>query len=424
MTAAQAKASVGPTSMAEQARLTGGFADWHNLIYRAMWITGPLDKAAVRDAWRRVCRRHDVLRRTYVSADEALTHDDALNEVEFSSAGTDEEALDRLRDFLKPPFSLDGPAFARVAVVQCGEQKYLLGVALDHIIGDLISWRRIRADFTEFYRRALAGDDRDLPATGSYHDFASEQRRLFAGQWGQERRAFWRGYREQFGAYPPPFLADAKHTGDYQLKVAVRDLPPDTRARVQALSRQARVTSFAVIAAGVLEGVREVVDDPAAGIIVNHHGRTLAGTAETVGLFAETVPLHLGRTSSSPLDKVREVFHRTFDVFEYAIPLVVAGGYWHEELTATGRANAGIHVDLQEQPMSSLFTPLFTGLGAEHVDLTLPGDNLWPETVVLSWNLYDTGPQIVADYNAGYFPDAAVEDLLDAAQRFVLSASS
>lgn len=424
MTASQVKASLGPTSLAEKERLTGGFADWHNLLYRTVWITGTLNQAAVRDAWRRVCQRHDALRRTYVSADEARTHDDVLSEVEFYTADTDEEAIELMRNFLGTPFSLDGLGFTRIAIVQRSERRYLFGIALDHIITDLISWRRIREDFRDLYDRALAGDAGGVAGAGSYQDFASEQRRLFAGKWGEERKEFWRSYTGKFGTYPPPFLADAEHTGEYQPKVITRALPADAQSRVRALSRQARVTPFSVISAGALAGVREVAGDPTAGISVTNHGRGLSGTSHTAGLFAQTVPLHLAHETTSPVDMVREVFHRTLDVFEFALPLTVAGASWNESLAATDRTAAGLYVELHEVPMSVFFTPLFTGTGADYVDVRLPGEKLWAETVVVSWNLYETDPHLVADYNANYFPTAAVEELLETAERFVLSVGS
>ncbi|MET8234312.1 condensation domain-containing protein [Micromonospora sp. NPDC005298] len=424
MTASRAKTSLGPTSLAEKARLTGAFDDWHNLFYRTIWVTGALDKGAVRDAWRRLCQRHDALRRTYASPDEARTHSDALSEVQFYTAETDERAIELMRDFLGTPFSLDGPAFTRIAIVQRSEQRHLFGIALDHIITDLISWRHIREDFKELYDRALAGDASDLPEAGSYQRFASEQRRCFSSRWGEERREFWRSYSGEFGTYPSPFLPDAKHTGDYQLKVLSHALPPDAKARVHALSRQARVTPFAVVSTGVLAGMREVAGMPAPGISVTHHGRGLPGTAQTAGLFAETVPLHLGHRATSRLAMVQEVFLRTLDIFDHAIPLTVAGSSWNEVFTGTGQEAPGVQFELHEQPMSSFFTAPFSGTEADYIDVGLPNDKIWTETVVIFWNLYDTSPHLVAEYNASYFPEAAVEGLLDAAERFVFSAGT
>jgi hypothetical protein len=417
----RAKASRGPTSLAEEARLTGEFADWHNLTHMAMWLTGELNVAAVRDAWRRVCQRHDVLRRTYVSADEACTHADALSEVELHTAETDAAAIELMRRFLGTPFSLDGPGFSRIAIVRRGERRHLLGIAMDHIVNDVVSWNRIHVDFTEFYNRALAGDGDDVTTVGSYQDFASMQRRLFAGAWGAERRAFWRSYVEEFGPYPPPFSVGAKHTGDYERKEVVRDLPPDAKARVREFAREARVTPFAVVTSSLLTAMREVTGDPQAGISVIHHGRTLPGTSETAGLFVQSAPLHLGPHSLSPLETAEDVFLRTLDVFEYSLPLLVAGRSWRETLMVADR-EPGLHVRLNDHPPSADYLPQFTGTAAEYVGLHFPGEKRWLETVVVSWDLYETNPRLVAHYNENYFPDAAVAQLLRAAEQFALPA--
>nr|ADN26245.1 condensation superfamily [Streptomyces coeruleorubidus]ADN65342.1 condensation domain-containing protein [Streptomyces coeruleorubidus] len=423
MTLSQVKTSRGPTSFAEMARLTGEFADWHNLHYMAMWLTGELNIAAVRDAWWRVCLRHDVLRRTYASADEACTYDDALSEVEFHTAETDAEAIELMRRFIGTPFSLDGPGFSRIAIVQCGERRHLFGIAMDHIISDQASWARIRADFTEFYNRALVGDAGDVTNVGSYQSFASEERRLFSGAWGEERRAFWRSYVGEFGTFPPPFSVGAEHTGEYQPRRVTRELPADAKSQVHKFSLQARATPFAVVTASVLAAMREVTGDPLAGISVNQHGRMLPGTSETAGLFVQTVPLHLGRQTRSPLETVREVFLRTHDVFEYSIPLLVAGRYWNETLMVADK-QAGLYVSLNEQPPSTYNLRAFTGTEGEYVELDFPGGKRFVETVVVAWNLYETGPELVAHYNESYFPGAAVEKVLEAAERFALSAGS
>ncbi|MEX0167516.1 thioester reductase [Streptomyces sp. LMG1-1-1.1] len=410
------------------ARLTGEFADWHNLHYMAMWLTGDVDIAALRDAWRRVCLRHDVLRRTYASPEEARTYDDALSEVELLTAETDAEAIEVMGRFIGTPFALDGPGFSRIAVVRRDERRHLFGIAIDHIINDLASWARIRSDFTEFYNRARAGDTGDDAGSGgsgdasgaiSYQSFASEERRLFSGAWGKERRSFWGSYVEEFGTVPPPFPVGAEHTGEYRPKRVARALPADAKARLHGLALRARATPFAVATASVLAAAREVTGDPAPGISVNQHGRMLPGTSQTAGLFVQTVPLHLGRELRSPVDTVREVFHRTHDVFEYSLPLLVAGRYWNETLMVPDR-QAGLYVSLNDQPPSSYDLPPFAGTEAEYVELEFPGGKRFLETVVVGWNLYETGPELVASYNENYFPDAAVERLLDAAEAFAL----
>ncbi|APS20770.1 thioester reductase [Streptomyces sp. Tue 6075] len=423
MTASGTRAAQGPTSLAEMARLTGEFADWHNLHYMAMWLTGELDVAALRDAWWRVCLRHDALRRTYLSPEEARTDGDALSEVEFHTAASDADAVELMRRFIGRPFDLGGPSFSRVAVVRCGERRHLFGIAIDHIINDLASWALIRADFTEFYRRALTGDSGDVTAAGSYQSFASEERRLFAGGWGKECRAFWRSYVDEFGTVPAPFPVGGDTTGAYRPRTISRVLPADAKSRLHALSLEARATPFAAVTAGVLAAAKEVTGDPVAGISVNQHGRMLPGTSQTAGLFVQTVPLHLKTPHKSPAEAAREVFHRTHDVFEYSVPLLVAGRYWSETLMAPDR-QAGLYVSLNEAPPSSHDLPPFAGTEAEYVELDVPGGKRFLETVVVAWNLYETGPELVAHYNEDRFPGEAVEQLLEAAERFVLPADA
>ncbi|MGW1052861.1 condensation domain-containing protein [Streptomyces sp. NPDC002521] len=423
MAAAQVRYTRGPTSFTEMARLTGEFADWHNLLHMAMWLDGELNVAALQDAWWRVCLRHDVMRRTYVSADEACTYAEPLSEVELHTAESDAAAVELMRGTIGAPFSLDGPGFSRIVVVQRSERRHLFGIAMDHIVSDLISWSRVWADFIDFYERALVGDAGDVTNANSYQSFASEQRRLFAGEWGEARRTFWRSYISEFGTFPPPFAVGGKHTGEYAPRTVTRELPADAKSRVHKLSLQARATPHAVITSSVLTAMRDVTGEPQVGITVNQHGRMLKGTAYTAGLFVQTVPLHLGRHSRSPLDTVQEVFHRTHDVSEYSLPLRVVGKYWNETMMLANQ-EPGLSVSLNEHPPTSDNPVPFTGTEAEYVQLNIPGGKRWPETVVVAWNLYETGPELVARYNENRFPRAAVEQLLEAAERFALQGIS
>jgi len=421
MTLTRAQVSRGPTSLAETSRLTGEYADWHNLHHLAVWLTGDVNVAAIHDAWWRLSSRHDALRRTYASEDEACTFNGALSDVEIHAAQSDNEAVTWMRTFLGAPFDLQGPSFSRIAVVQRSETKVLLGIAIDHIVSDLASSIRYLTDFAELYNRALVGDRSDAVSSGrSYQEFASEQRRLFLGPWGEERRKFWRSYVDEFEPFPPIFPIATAHAGDYELRAVDRTLPADAKKRVNSLSLRARATPFTVVSAGVLTAMQKMSGSATVGISTNHHGRVVAGTSRTVGLFVQPVQLHLGRQTESRLETVQDLWHRSLDVFEYGLPLLVAGRHWGEALMLPNR-NAGVYVDLNDQPPSAYDMPPLIGTRAETVHLQFPGDKRWPETLVMSWNLYDTNPQLVARYNKSYFSREVVEELLDVAESFVLS---
>ncbi|QOV36562.1 thioester reductase [Streptomyces ferrugineus] len=423
MTVGRAEVTRGPTSLAETARLSGEFADRHNLVYCVLWLTGELDIAAVREAWRGVCLSHDVLRRAYVSPDEACTYDDVLGDVEFHTADTDTEALKTIRRIIEPPFDLAGVGLSRIAIVQRDDHRHLLGIALDHIIVDEKTWKRLMKDFGEFYERAIQGASvPDKAGKNAYHDFALLERRELSGAWGEERRAFWRSQTEQFGTFPPPFPIACEAKGKSRLTAVHHALPADAKARVLDIARRARATPFVTVASAVLGGLREVSGAPTVGVTTPFHGRVLPGTSDIAGLFVKMVPLSLTARSRRQLETVREVFAHTLDVFEYNLALGPAGKLWNEELASVDRP-AGVNVTLDKRTVS-FEDSLLVGTKAEIVPLYVPGEVTWPRTVQFRWELDGTDPQIVVYYNENYFPDEAIESLIQAAESFVLSADS
>jgi hypothetical protein len=421
MTVGRTEVTRGPTSLAEMARLSGEFADRHNLVYCVLWLTGELDIAAVREAWRGVCLSHDVLRRAYVSPDEACTFDDVLGEVEFYTANTDTEAFKTVRQ-ITTPFDLAGGGLSRFAIVQRDESRHLLAIVLDHIIVDEKTWNRLMADFGEFYERATQrASVPDKAENTAYHDFALLERRELSTAWGEERRRFWRSQTERFGTFPPAFPIACEAKGESRLTGVHHALPADAKARVLDIAKRARATSYVTVASAVLAGLQEISGAPAVGVTTPFHGRVLPGTADIAGLFAQMVPIQLTARSRRPLETVREVFSHTLDVFEYILPLRPAGGFWNEELASVDR-QAGVNVVLDKRTVTfGESGSLLVGTKAEIVPLYGPGEVTWPRTLQFRWELDGANPEIVVYYNENYFPDEAVESLIQAAESFVLS---
>ncbi|UOX90005.1 condensation domain-containing protein [Amycolatopsis sp. FBCC-B4732] len=412
--------SSGPTSLHEEERLSGEYADWSNLVLGTAWLTGELDIAAVREAWRRVCLRHDVMRRTYAGVDEARTYADPLSDVEFHVRETDAEAIELMRATLGVPFSLFGMGFSRIAIVRTGEHRHLVGIAFDHIITDELSWSLLMTDFTEFYRRAREAGVGAVAQARSYHDFAVLQRRELGGEWGRRRREFWRSYTTEFGTSPPGFSTRASSVAPPVKKVLRQDLPADTKERVADFARRARVTPFAVTASSVLAAMRELAGDTSVGLFTGWSSRTLPGTSRTVGLLVHNAPLHLSRRTADPLEVVREVFRRSIDLSEYGLPLVGAGRLWGEELMSPG-AKAGVHLFFYDGTAVPKVRAL-AGTSTEPVLLEVPGSpRIWEDTISVDCQVGEKDPRMVAVYNENLFPGDLVEQLLRVAARFVLS---
>ncbi|MFD4998666.1 condensation domain-containing protein [Streptomyces buecherae] len=417
----RAEITRGPTSLAEMARLTGEFAGWHNICYSVVWLTGKLDIAAVREAWRGVCLRNDVLRRSYLSSDEACTYNEMLSELEFYTADSDVEALNTIRRVTEPPFNLAGFGLSRIAIVQRDEHRHLFAIVLDHIIVDFMTWDRMMRDFAELYERAAQGSSLDQKAEqNAYHDFAVLERRELSGAWGEKRRAFWHAQTEQFGMFPPPFPIDYELKGEPRSTLVQHELPADVKERVLDLARRGRATLFATVAAAVLASMQDATGASAVGVSTNYHGRVLPGTSDIAGLFVQKLPLHLTTRSRHPEEMVREVFDNTLNVFEHSLPLWPVGQFWNENLAHIDR-EAGVQVSIGNQRTTSFRESLLTGIKAETVFMYVPGQMTWPKTIQIGWQLDGPTPQITASYNQSYFPGELVQTMLQTAENFVLS---
>ncbi|MFI6919973.1 condensation domain-containing protein [Nonomuraea spiralis] len=416
------KATSGPTSFVEMARLAGNYTHWHNLVYSTAWLTGRLDHAALREAWRVLCLRHDVMRRAYVSPDEACTYEDVLTEVEFHSADTDDEALETMRRTLVgAPFSLDAIGLSRIVVVRRDDRRHLFGIALDHLITDLTSWNLLVAELGELYERAAAGERIGCETEGaaSYQEFAALLRQEFAGRWGEERRAFWRAYTERFRSSSPPLPSAGAAKGEPAVKIVRRALPADAHSRVRQLARQARATPFVVVTAAILAGMKEATGASSVGVSVAHHGRALPYTAKTLGQFVQRVPLHLDGEPGGPLETVRDVFGRSLDVFDYALPLDIVERSWGLDLTSSIGGN-GAHVTLDQSGEGFRGSPL-AGTRAEPVQVPAPGGHGLVDPLIFAWWLDEVVPRVVVHYDESLITTEAVEAVVDVAARFAVS---
>ncbi|MGW6681158.1 condensation domain-containing protein [[Kitasatospora] papulosa] len=403
------------------ARLTGEFAGWHNIVYSVVWLTGKLDVASVREAWRGVCLRNDILRRAYLSSDEACTYDDMLGELEFHAADSDAEALHIIRRLVEPAFDLNGLGLSRIAIVQRDEHRHLFAIALDHIIVDFVTWDRLLRDFAELYERAVQGASLDRKVErNAYHDFAVLERRELSGAWGEKRRAFWHAHTERFGMFPPPFPVDYELKGEPGSTLVQHELPADAEARVADLARRGRATPFATAAAAALAGMQEVTGTSTVGVSTNYHGRVLPGTSDVAGLFVQKIPLYLTTRSPRPEEMIREVFGQMLDMFEHSLPLWSVGQLWNENLAHIDR-EAGVQVSFGNQRTTSFSESLLTGIKAETVFMYVPGQMTWPKTIQIGWELDGAAPQITACYSESYFPGELVQTLLETAEKFVLS---
>src|ERR1700726_3595168 len=189
----------------------------YNLV-RAFRITGPLNVNALTSAIGAVIRRHESLRTIFESVDgEArqvvLSDVDVqvpiLNLADFPESEREREALRIASEEGKKPFDLTRGPLLRTALLQLSRDRYILVLAMHHIITDGWSISILFRELAHCYEAFMQGKgegtangygddndnapDPDLPELPvQYSEYAQWQREYIAGQVLDKQVSYWK----------------------------------------------------------------------------------------------------------------------------------------------------------------------------------------------------------------------------------------
>ncbi|MBJ7289737.1 non-ribosomal peptide synthetase, partial [Williamsia sp.] len=258
--------------------------------------------------------RHDALRTSYpedADGPHQLLWDAESIDLDLAPVPVDD--LASAARLLSRPFDLATEVPWRVAVFAAGDEL-VLGIAIHHIAFDGHSMAVIERELTE----TLAGRTAGMPEA---LDFASYT------QWYLEsladRRevldAFW---SQTFATPPTPLrLPGVTHTaagGDVS-GIESADLPDDDHRALRAFAARSHTTVFMVVHAALaaLLARRADTDDIVIGTATS--GRIHEALADTVGMFARTVPLRTAIDLELPFtDLLASVTVADLDSFAHA----------------------------------------------------------------------------------------------------------
>lgn len=356
------------------------------------------DPARVHAALSSAVRRHDALRMSFDRADPSrctvLEPADAALQWQVADAPVDAAYLD---DHLGRPFPLEGNARLRGLLHPRPDGGWNLGLATDHLVTDFVSLRPLLRGLEQ---RSVAP---------SYAEFAARQRELLADTWGTERRAFWFRYFDRWGAdHPSTPVARRRRAATGEPVRATTAIEPATRDAIDQLAARRGTSPFCVLTAAVLlVQTRWGLD--AAGIVTDFHGRTLAASRGTVGLFSHGTRLHLGAAEANGFDEALSlVMTRLDEVRAHALPLRPLAREWRAGATAV----ASPFVYVGTRPRRSRTTTPRDGV-VDRVELrtsaSAPGREL---SLVLTGEYPNM--DLVVRYHTEYFDDGAVRTFLDA----------
>ncbi|MEV4702015.1 amino acid adenylation domain-containing protein [Actinoplanes sp. NPDC049316] len=296
------------------------------LVPLVVRLRGPLDTAALSEAWLRLLDRHEILRTRYrMDGGEVTQVIDAKGTAELrlsvpAGAAPEREtaALALVREDLSRPFDLAEDQPVRARLIRLADDEHLLALVFHHIAFDAWSIGIVGRELSEDYAAALAGTGSPRPPLiVQYADFASWQREQLSAGALDRHLAYWRErlaglpYLELPTDRPRPARRDGAGA------VVPLALPAELMTGVRALAARHDATPFMVLLAAyqaVLARWSGRADVPV-GTVVS--GRVRPEVQDLIGYGINSLVLR-GRWDGDPsfaalLGSVRDTVLEAFD---------------------------------------------------------------------------------------------------------------
>ncbi|MBG1251485.1 non-ribosomal peptide synthetase [Burkholderia pseudomallei] len=254
-------------------------------------VDGAFDPELFMLALARLAARRDALHVRFAEVDgRPVARDAHALEQSTLRCADDAAALQAARDALAAPFDLSRATWR--AVLAKGPNATYVALALHHAIVDMWSFDILIAELKQLYDALARGADASLGAARGYREFAAWQHGWLNSPQATGHAAYW---REQLRGMPArsafpstPIATPASGARAHRFAIDAR-----TMGAVRALARRHGLTAYHVLfAAGALllgryAGQRDVV------VGMPAHGRPRAADADTIGYFANVLPIRV-----------------------------------------------------------------------------------------------------------------------------------
>ncbi|WP_449343250.1 condensation domain-containing protein [Streptomyces silvisoli] len=310
----------------EERLLAGGGR--HFPVSTFLRLDGPLDTVALRSACDAAVNRHEGTRISFAMSGslariKIADHlpSDYFQEFLLPPKGNISErvarAVEILSDYSEQPFDfVVGPLF-RVALVSVSANCFLLGIIMDHIIGD--GWSRdiFVRDMLQIYDATVMGIRHDFPDLPiQFPDFAAWERKFLTGNRLTRLVSHWRASLAGVDPIPSSRLIDPNAPGGIPHCRAVNTcVDGSVKRQLDAYIRGTSTTMFALVAAAVKAAIfamrRESGEDPEGAadvaIMASAANRIQREIRDAFGYFATPIVL---RTNLSGNPTLSELFQR------------------------------------------------------------------------------------------------------------------
>ncbi len=399
----------------------------HCLGY-AIRLRGTLDVKALTRSLNEIVRRHEILRSTFHPFDEE-PRQRVLPVRPFAVPTTDLESLPANRrmtearrlalEEVRQPFKLESGPLMRAHLFRLGQDEHLLALAWHNIVFDAASEDPFCAELNALYAAYSRGAVVELPEPSiQYADFAHWQRELPQGEELATALAYWKsklaGKPDTLGLptdRPEPAIRTLRG-GCVRL-----ELGEELSKAVRRMSEAAGVKPYAVLMATLQTLLnRYTGQDVTIGVL--EAGRSAPQTADAIGFFVNTLPLHTDLSGNPPF---REALGRVARSLEEA--------WAHGELPFENI----VRLLQPERALSRnpLFRIMFVMQAAPLRALALPGlqvaaEEMFAESTGLDLTLFATEHgedfQLRAEYSLDLFDAETIQRLLRNFRQLLASA--
>ena len=263
-------------------------------------LTGALDIDALKDAWRRIIERHEILRSVFVwqgvqePVQVVRRHLDPSWVVHDWRAATADEQGVQLGELLareeRQRFDLALGPLMRMTVVRLADGEAQFVLAFQHVLLDGWSLAIVLRDVGELYEAARAGRTCTLAPTSAYGTYIGWLRQKDHSQ----TRAYWRAVLGDFSS-PTPLGIDRPAGGPPSSREQTVRVSEESTAELRQWARSHKITLNTLLL-GVWAYVLSRYsgeEDVVFGETVSGRPPDLPGAASIMGLFINTVPFRV-----------------------------------------------------------------------------------------------------------------------------------
>ncbi len=220
----------------------------------AIRIHGGLNEQALASAFDRLLDRHSVLRSRFevtqsIPWQRVMPRPTNTLEVHVVSTLTDAELHERLSREFNRPFDLKTDLPVRLQLYRLDDCDAVILFAVHHIVADLISFRILAQELSEFYRAAVTGvTARPVEPSFPYAEYVKWYEQLLASPEGETLAAFWE--TELVREVPLPELPRMHAGADRALRPAglrQRVFRDTLFHEIEDLARQEKLTRFVIL---------------------------------------------------------------------------------------------------------------------------------------------------------------------------------